>query len=314
MTKETDKLIYDLTQSRHNTPNDILIVHIARDEGRLAHIANVITFFDPKIKILKLPAWDTDPYSRISPDEDIMAQRLATLSSLQMAIKKPAILIISIGAWLQKIVPPTFFHGQIKTINIGDNVTDAEINNIIRSGGYKITNTVRSRGDTCIRGGIVDIFPPFAEYPTRIDRFGDTVDGLRLFDPINQCTVKASKSVTIAPVREVILTNDSIQKFKERYRILSNGNYATDPMYQAIDSGKPFTGMENWLPLFHGPLVSVESIIPKNAVITKDTATDTAMLARISLIKHLYDQRHNAPINPALPYYPVDIGEMFVVD
>ena len=40
-----------------------------------------------------------------------------------------------------------------------------------------------------MRGGIVDVFPPGAEVPVRLDLFGDELEGARRFDPLSQRTV-----------------------------------------------------------------------------------------------------------------------------
>ena len=58
------------------------LVHVARDDARLAKLADVIAFFAPDIEILLFPAWDCLPYDRVSPHRDIVSQRIDTLTRL----------------------------------------------------------------------------------------------------------------------------------------------------------------------------------------------------------------------------------------
>ena len=55
------------------------VLHIARDDHRLAAIRAQLEFFAPGADVLSFPAWDCVPYDRISPDSDIEARRIATL-------------------------------------------------------------------------------------------------------------------------------------------------------------------------------------------------------------------------------------------
>jgi transcription-repair coupling factor (superfamily II helicase) len=313
MSLDSDRPLYDVVQARGQTPAETLLVYVARDENQMDYAHRVCRFFDPDLRVLRLPPWDTDPYSRISPDSDIMAERLATLSRLHLGFADhPTLLVIAAGALLQKVAPASFFTGQIHTLRVGDTLPDPALQDWLREGGYKRASTVRQRGEFCFRGGIVDVFPPFSAHPVRLDRFGDTLESLRAFDPLSQCTVRSLKSVTLSAVSEVILTNATIQQFKEDYRVLSEGLYAKDPLYQAIDAGQSFHGMEHWLPLFHGPLVSVADSLPKNAIITWDAGCQTALAARWSLIQHLYEQRVSSTKPSEIPYHPVPVERLFV--
>lgn len=313
MTLDSDRPLYDLIQTRAHTPAETLLVHIACNEHQMAYAHQVFQFFDPSVRVLRLPPWDTDPYARISPDSDIMAQRLATLSRLAMGCAdQPTILVTAVAAWLQKVAPASFFTGHIHHVRGGDQLPDTVLEDWLRSGGYRRASTVRQRGEYCFRGGIVDVFAPFSPHPVRLDRFGDTVESLRAFDPVSQCTVRVLSGLILSPVSEVILTPTSIQAFKEAYRILSEGTYAKDPLYQAIDAGQAFLGMEHWLPLFHGPLVSVAARLPPDTLIHQDGGYQVAATARWSLIQHLYDQRRGAGKASDVPYYPVSVESLFV--
>src|SRR5207245_10705006 len=59
-----------------------------------------------------------------------------------------------------------------------------------------------SVGQYSVRGGIVDVFPPEAANPLRIEFFGDTIESLREFDPATQRSQKSITSTTLLPLAE----------------------------------------------------------------------------------------------------------------
>ena len=52
--------------------------------------------------------------------------------------------------------------------------------------GFSRVGTVVDPGDFAVRGGIIDIFPPGADNPVRLDFFGDTLESIREFDAQTQ--------------------------------------------------------------------------------------------------------------------------------
>ena len=63
-------------------------LHVARDELRLAALADAIAFFAPEIEIITIPAWDCLPYDRVSPHADVMARRIDALTRPDRAAGK----------------------------------------------------------------------------------------------------------------------------------------------------------------------------------------------------------------------------------
>ncbi|PKP79475.1 MAG: hypothetical protein CVT80_15780, partial [Alphaproteobacteria bacterium HGW-Alphaproteobacteria-2] len=62
--------------------NGAPVLHVARDDRRVAAIARALAFFDPSVPVLGFPAWDCLPYDRISPAAEVSAARMATLATL----------------------------------------------------------------------------------------------------------------------------------------------------------------------------------------------------------------------------------------
>ena len=66
--------------------------------------------------------------------------------------------------------------------------------------GFVNTSTVMEAGDYAIRGGIIDIFPSGNAEPIRLDFFGNTLDGIRTFDPVTQRTTGSLTEIELSPV------------------------------------------------------------------------------------------------------------------
>ena len=89
--------------ARTTAPRPIL--HICLDDQRLATLAEQLAFFDPEVEVLRFPAWDTLPYDRVSPTADVISRRLATLAALALGNNKPTVVLTTVNAILQRVIP-----------------------------------------------------------------------------------------------------------------------------------------------------------------------------------------------------------------
>ena len=86
------------------------LIYIASDGNTLAQTASMLRLTHPEFVVLEFPAWDTVPYDRVSPNSNITAKRIATLSQLVFGkFKQPLIIVTSLGAVLQKLPPAKIF-------------------------------------------------------------------------------------------------------------------------------------------------------------------------------------------------------------
>ena len=131
--------------------------------------------------------------------------------------------------------------------------------------GYGRSETVMEPGEFAVRGGLVDLFPPGTPEPMRLDLFGDVLEAIRSFDPMSQRSTGAHDEVVLLPVSEVLLTKDSIARFRGGYRALFGNVAGDDILYEAVSAGQRHVGMEHWLPLFHERLETLLDYCPKRS-------------------------------------------------
>jgi len=80
--------------------------------------------------------------------------------------------------------------------------------------GYVIAPSVESPFEYCIKGGIVDFFPPESLRPYRIEFFGDTIESIRTFNPDSQLSICNFSSFTVqAPAHSSLDNQNSTNIF-----------------------------------------------------------------------------------------------------
>ncbi|MDG1935884.1 MAG: CarD family transcriptional regulator, partial [Paracoccaceae bacterium] len=269
------------------------VIHIARDDKRLAAMFEAIRFFAPDIPVFQFPSWDCLPYDRISPQADISAMRMATLAALVHRVPERFILLTTINAVTQKIPQRAILKDSVFRATVGKRIDEAALRGFLTRMGFHQCPTVMEPGDFAVRGGIIDIFPPGDLGPVRLDLFGDILEGARRFDPATQLTIEKLSEIELAPVSEVILDEAAIKRFRQNYRIEFGAVRIDDPLYEAVSAGRKYQGVEHWLAFFHDRLETIFAYLPK-ASITLDDHLTPARLARWESIQDQYETRQFA--------------------
>ena len=187
---------------------------VARDDTRAAAFTAACRFFQPDVPVMSLPAWDALPYDRVSPSRVLAARRSGALYSL-LAVKasKPLIIVTTVAALLQRVPPRSVIKAAGFRAKVGDDVRREDLETYLTRNGYIRASTVVEPGDYAVRGGLIDIFPPTRKVPLRLDFFGDELESVREFDVETQRTTNSLKSLTLAPVSEVFIEEETISQF-----------------------------------------------------------------------------------------------------
>jgi len=272
-----------------------MALHVARDAPRAAQLAERIQFYAPELDVAVLPAWDCLPYDRVSPNSDVMARRLEVLSRLiGQGGKLPDLLIVTINAFLQKLPTAATIRSGLFAAKAGDRIDRDQLLTCLARNGYRRSGTVVEPGDYAVRGGIIDIFPTGAELPLRLDLFGDELEAIRGFDPLTQRSLAKVERIDLLPMSEVLLDEASIERFRVGY-MQHFGAATSDPLFESIVEGRPFPGMEHWLPLFHETLVPITDYVPDTTPISFDPLAKDAIAARLETIGEHYESRLEPP-------------------
>ncbi len=135
-----------------------------------------------------------------------MLERIQVLSALanhEMS-KEPPLITASVPALMQKVVAFSDFTSAWHKLKLGMDVEPFHLLSRWQAIGYRIESIVEVPGTVSHRGGIIDIYPPTSELPTRLEFFGNTIDSIRLFDPTSQRSLKATSEIVIGPTTELL--------------------------------------------------------------------------------------------------------------
>ncbi|MGH6971942.1 MAG: CarD family transcriptional regulator, partial [Caulobacteraceae bacterium] len=287
-----------------------LNVFVARDGSRATAFEAAMTFFAPEMEILRLPAWDCLPYDRIGPSPAVSAERMATLTRLAQGgwAKKPVLLVTQAATLVQRLPPKAAVLGAGYSAKVGASVDMAELERYFAINGYHRASTVSERGEFAVRGGVIDVFPPGADEPVRLDLFGDTLDAIRAFDRETQRSTRQLTAVDLLPVSEALLDAGAVTRFRKGY-LAAFGASGDDPLYATVSEGGRRAGMEHWLPLFYDEMASLFDYLPDDALIGLDHLVAAARDERLALIAVAYEARagaerkaHYRPLPPTALY------------
>ena len=292
------------------------VVFVARDGQRLAEVERTIRFFAPNVAILDFPAWDCLPYDRASPNTGVVARRMATLAALQAPTGAPQIVLTTVNAVLQRVPDREFVAGGSLSLAGGAVSPMDRIVRWLERNGYLRSATVREPGEYAVRGGILDLFPPGEEEPVRLDFFGDSLETIRSFDPETQRSTTARPRIDLVPANEMLLTPETIARFRERYVALFGAAQRDDLLYQSVSEGRRYVGMEHWLPLFSEGLETLFDHVGE-APLVLDHLADEAIAERIAQVKDHYEARvqvmDGEGMRSSVPYKPLRPENLYLL-
>ncbi|MDO4640130.1 MAG: transcription-repair coupling factor [Neisseria sp.] len=238
-------LPWALTQ---NLPEQPLKVILTQDVEQALRLQTAWQFFRPQDTAVFLPDWETLPYERFSPHQDLVSERLAALWQIKQGLADAV--FVPVATAMQRLTPVSFLLGRTFWLKTGQTLNiDALRENLVEAGYDHVSNVIRA-GEFAVRGGILDIFPMGSEWPYRLDLFGDEIDSIKTFDPDSQRTLSPVSEIRLLPAHE-FPTDDEAQKiFRTRFREEIDADHTPAAVYKAVSNGHFGAGVEYYLPLF----------------------------------------------------------------
>jgi len=252
-----------------------LTLVVTHDTSAALRLEEEIRFFSPTLTVLHFPDWEILSYDVFSPHQDIISQRIATLSQLHDL--RQGVLILPVSTLLQRLPPASFYQGQTFALDIGQTFDVANTRRQLENAGYHCVDTVYEHGEFAVRGAIMDIFPMGHEQPFRIELFDDEIESLRTFDPDSQRTLEKTDQVRILPAREFPMDTGAIRTFKTRWFDFFDNDPKSCPVFTDVAQGIAPAGIEYFLPLFFtDDLGHLFDHLPDNTLIIHDAGIESA--------------------------------------
>jgi transcription-repair coupling factor (superfamily II helicase) len=288
-------------------------VFVAPDEAAMRALADAATYFAPELDVLAFPAWDCLPYDRSSPSLRSTAERLATLNALQRKADKPQLLVTTVNAATQRTLTPFRIRQLVARLVPGERIDLDRLTALLQANGYQRTDAVADAGEYAVRGGIVDLFPSGESEGLRLDFFGDEIESVRRFDPGTQRTTgRAEAGFTLLPASETLLDEESVKRFRSRYRERFGAAATGDPLYQAVSDGRRLAGIDHWLPLFEERLDTLFDHLSPDDLVVRDTHDAGAADARFEAVADYYENRRRAQSSDPGSYRPLEPESLYL--
>ena len=197
------------------TYNELQAKKIIRN---LEYFENNINYF-PKKEILA--------YDYLAESKDITYSRIACLNEIHK--KQAKIIVTTIEAVSQKIIPEDVLYKNILELKIGDVINLEEIKQKLVLLGYERQDVVENKSEFSVRGGIIDVAIS-EKQGIRIELWGDEIDSIRTFDINTQRSLEKQENIKIYPAHEFLLDKPleevakDIQDQRDKEEILE-GNF-----------------------------------------------------------------------------------------
>ena len=229
-------------------PHKRLKVVLTQDAEQALRLQTAWRFFRPNDTAVFLPDWETLPYERFSPHQDLVSERLSALWQIKSGAAD--VLFVPVATAMQKLPPVPFLAGRTFWLKTGQTLDIGRLKTDLVDAGYNHVSHVVAAGEFAVRGGIVDLFPMGSEMPYRIDLFDDEIDSIKTFDTDTQRTISPVSEIRLLPAHEFPTDSEAQKIFRSRFREEVDGNPNDAAVYKAVSNGHFGAGVEYYLPLF----------------------------------------------------------------
>lgn len=229
-------------------PDKQLKVVLTQDAEQALRLQTAWRFFRPHDTAVFLPDWETLPYERFSPHQDLVSERLSALWQIKSGAAD--VLFVPVATAMQKLPPVPFLAGRTFWLKTGQTLDIGRLKSDLVDAGYNHVSHVVAAGEFAVRGGIVDLFPMGSEMPYRIDLFDDEIDSIKTFDTETQRTISPVSEIRLLPAHEFPTDSEAQKIFRSRFREEVDGNPNDAAVYKAVSNGHFGAGVEYYLPLF----------------------------------------------------------------
>lgn len=251
------------------------------------------------INVRLFPDRETLPYDSFSPHQDLISERLASLSHLKS--EPHTLLIVPVTTLMVRLAPTSFLSNNVLLLKKGDTYHLQQMREQLINTGYNLVEQVYEHGEFAIRGSIIDIFPSGLNQPVRIELFDDEIESLRFFDPETQRSSAEISQLNMLPAREFPTDTAAIESFRQRYRrrfeTISN---APESIYQQVSHKMMPAGIENYLPLFFEQTASLFDYLADQVQVITYGDIGQAANKHLQDIHQRYENRRVDPLRPLL--------------
>ena len=168
-----------------------------------------VSYYDYYQPEAYIPTSGTYIEKDLSINEEIEKLRLSTTSSL-LSGRRDVLVVASVSC-LYGIGNPAEFEKNVIDLNKNQIISRTRLMHQLVQSLYSRTTSEFGRGNFRVLGDIIDIFPGYADIAYKIHFFGDEIELIESFDPINSKKIEQYEKVKIYPANIFVTSPDIIQ-------------------------------------------------------------------------------------------------------
>ncbi|MDO8785520.1 MAG: hypothetical protein Q7J12_04815, partial [Syntrophales bacterium] len=228
-------LLVSIIFRRSNKP----LVVVVPTEKEAKDACQDISFFLGEGQVSLYPAWDTISLDLLTFQREVELSRMDVLYRLLLG--EAMVVVAPLKALMQKVTPPDIFASYLEFISVGSVIARDDLLLKLFAGGYTRVPLVEGKGEFSLRGYVIDVFPPHATRPIRMEFMGDEVESIREFETASQRSTGNLEEFVIIPAREVILSperkQEAIRNIRQRANELELQGIMRHPSVEMIENG-----------------------------------------------------------------------------
>jgi len=176
-------------------------------ENAVEYFVSYYDYYQPEAY---LPTTNTYIEKDLSINDEIEKLRLSTSSSL-LSGRRDVVVISSVSC-IYGIGNPDDFTNSMIQIKAGELISRNKFLHLLVNCLYSRTETELQRGNFRVKGDTIDIFPAYADVGYRVMFWGDEIEALESFDPLNGYRIQTYESLNIYPANIFITSKEKMKQ------------------------------------------------------------------------------------------------------
>ena len=168
-----------------------------------------VSYYDYYQPEAYIPSSGTYIEKDLSINQEIEKLRLSATSTL-LSGRKDIIVVASVSC-IYGIGNPDEFNNNVIEIQQNQKISRNKLLNQLVTSLYSRSEILFERGNFKVQGDTVSIFPAYADIAYKIHFWGDEIEEIESFDPINNSILKKFESLRIFPATIFVASKDRIQ-------------------------------------------------------------------------------------------------------
>lgn len=175
--------------------------------NRVEYFVSYYDYYQPEAYI---PVTNTYIEKDLSINDEIEKLRLSATSAL-LSGRKDVIVVSSVSC-IYGIGNPDDFTNNVIKVKVGDIISRNKFLFSLVNSLYSRTEMDLNRGNFRVKGDTVDIFPAYADIALRIVFYGDEIEEIESFHPIDGDTIERLDDTIIYPANIFVTSQDTMKK------------------------------------------------------------------------------------------------------